>query len=75
MCVEIPSKVILVKGKKAKIKQGDNSCWVDISSMEEEVKEGDYLILYQKVAINKVPQEEIDKVLELVGDLSDHHHH
>ena len=75
MCVEIPSKVILVKGKRAKIKQGDISCWVDISSLEEEVREGDYLILYQKVAINKVPQEEIDKVLELVGDLSGHHHH
>ena len=74
MCVEIPSKVILVKGKKAKIKQDDISCWVDISSLEEKVKEGDYLILYQKVAINKVPQKEIDKVLELVGDLSGHHH-
>lgn len=74
MCVEIPSKVILVKGKRAKIKQGDNSCWVDISSLEEEVKEGDYLLTYQKVAINKVPRIEIDKILELVGDLSEHHH-
>lgn len=74
MCVELPSKVILIKGKRAKIKQGDNSCWVDISSVEEKVKQGDYLITYQKVAINKVPQREIEKILELVGDLSKHHH-
>lgn len=68
MCFEIPSKVILVRGKRAKIKQEDSSCWVDISSMEEKIKEGDYLITYQKVAINKIPPNEIKKILELIGE-------
>lgn len=75
MCVELPSKVISIEGKKAKIKQGDYSCWVDISAIEEDVGEGDYLIVYQKVAINKIPKKEIDKILDLVGDLAESHHH
>ncbi len=38
MCIGIPGKIILIKGKKAKIKQGSNFHWVDISSLENKVK-------------------------------------
>ena len=74
MCIEIPSKVILVKAKKAKVKQGARSFWVDISSMGEEVKGGDYLITYRQVAINKVPLREVKKILHLIGNLEESQH-
>ncbi len=74
MCVEIPSRVVLVKDNQAKIKQGEHSCWIDISAIDEEVKEGDYLITYQNIAVNKVPQKEIDELLALIGNLPEHHH-
>lgn len=73
MCVELPSKIIQIKGKKAKIKQGDKSCWIDISAVDQELKKGDYLISYQKVAINKIPEKEINKILEVIGDLGELH--
>jgi len=66
MCIGVPGKIILIKNKKAKIKQKNHSHWVDISSLDEEVKRGDYLICYQKVAINKVLPKEAEEILELM---------
>jgi len=75
MCVELPSKVIAIKEKTAKVRQGEASLWVDVSTLEEEVKEGDYLIVYQKVAINKIPQEQIEEILDLLEEVPEPHHH
>lgn len=66
MCVGIPGKIIAIKGKKAKIKQGEHFHWVDISSLEERVKKGDYLLSYQKAAINKISAKSAKEVLELM---------
>jgi len=70
MCIGIPGKVILIKNKKAKIKQGDHFHWVDIASIDEEVKIGDYLICYQNVAINKLSEKEAKESLELLKNLN-----
>ena len=69
MCVGIPGKIILIKGEKARIKQEDHSHWVDISSLGEKVKIGDYLISYQNVAINKVSPKDAEEILEMMGSL------
>jgi len=66
MCVGIPGQVILIKDKKAKIKQGEHFHWIDISPLDEEVKEGDYLLTYQGVAINKIAIEEAEEILKLM---------
>lgn len=71
MCIGIPGKVILIKGKRAKIKQGDHSHWVDIYSLGCEVKKGDYLLTYQKVAINKILPKEAKEILKLMDGTSD----
>jgi len=66
MCVGIPGKVIEIKGSKAKIKQGRHFHWVNISSLEEKVKRGDYLITYQNTAVNKILPEEAEEILKLM---------
>jgi len=71
MCVGIPGKVVLVKGKKAKIKQGDHFHWVDISSIGEEVKKGDYLLTYLDAAINKISLQDAEEVLKLMDSTGD----
>jgi len=71
MCVSIPGKVILIKGENAKIKQGGHFHWVDISSLEDEIKKGDYLITYQEVAINKISPKDAKEVLRLMDSASD----
>lgn len=70
MCIGIPGKVLKIKGKKAKIKQGDHSHWVDISPIQEKVKIGDYLITYQTAAINKISKKEAKETLNLLKDYS-----
>lgn len=71
MCVGIPGKVILIKGKSAKIKQGEHFHWVDISSLENGIKKGDYLITYQEAAINKISSKDAREILELMDSAGD----
>ena len=71
MCVGLPGKVIEIKGKEAKIEQGDHFHWVDFSSVGEEIKIGDYLITYQEAAINKVSVKEAEEVLKLMDSACD----
>jgi len=71
MCIGIPGKVILIKGENAKIKQGGHLHWVDISSLEDEVKKGDYLITYQETAINKISPQSAKEILGLMDSASD----
>lgn len=70
MCIGIPGKVILIKGGDAKIKQGGHFHWVDISSLGDEVKKGDYLITYQKTAINKISPKDAKEILKLMDGAS-----
>lgn len=67
MCVGLPGKVISIKGKRAKIEQGDHCHWVDISSLPEKVKRGDYLLTYQEAAINKISAKEAKEILKLMN--------
>lgn len=69
MCVGLPGKVILIKGKKAKIEQGDHFHWVDVSSVSEEIKIGDYLITYQGAAINKISAKEAKESLGILQSM------
>lgn len=71
MCVGIPGKIILIKEKRAKIKQGNHFHWVDISVLEEKVKKGDYLLTYQKAATNKISAKEARDIFALMDSAGD----
>jgi len=71
MCISVPGKVILIKGKNAKIKQRRHFHWVDISPLRDDVKKGDYLITYQNTAINKISPKEAEEILILMDSASD----
>ena len=70
MCVGVPGQVVEVKGKRAKIQQGDHSHWVDISLIDGGVKRGDWLMTYQQAAINKISEEQAKEVIRLTGECS-----
>ncbi len=71
MCINIPGKVILIKEENAKIKQRGHFHWVDISSLKDEVKKGDYLLTYQEAAINKISPKNAKEILRLMDSTSD----
>lgn len=65
MCTSVPAKIIKIKNQKAKIKQVDHYHWVDIALVNEKLKVGDYLLLYQKVAVGKISPRQAKEILRL----------
>ena len=69
MCIGAPGKIILIKNKKAKVRQKNHCHWLDISFLEKKskkIKKGDYLISYQGIAVNKVPKKEAKEIYKLL---------
>jgi len=64
MCFATPGKVIKIKGKIAIIQMPKHRHQVDVSLLKK-VKLGDYLLVHQKIAINKIPKSEAQKILKL----------
>jgi hydrogenase maturation factor len=62
MCVGLAGKIVEIKGRRAKIKQGEHFHWVDI--------EGDYLLTYQKAGINKIPAREAKEIIQVIHGLN-----
>ena len=68
MCIVIPSKIIEIKGRKAKVEQDNHTHWLDISLIDDKINVGDYLLSYQKTATNKLTPQEAKKVLDLFAN-------
>ena len=71
MCFATPGKVIKLKGKIATIKMPNHQHRVDVSLLKN-VKVGDYLLCHDKMAINKIPRQEAEKILKL--KIGEKHH-
>ena len=69
MCLATPSKVIKIKKGCATVKSGDHCHQADLSLLEN-VKIGDYLLIHDNLAINKVPKTEAKKILKIVNELN-----
>ena len=67
MCLSIPGKIIEIKGKQARVAQADHEHLVDISTLNEKPKVGEYLTFYQNVAVNKISSEQAEEILSLVN--------
>jgi hydrogenase assembly chaperone HypC/HupF len=68
MCINIPAKVLKIKNQKAMVKQKKHYHWVDISLVGEKIKIGDYLLLYQQVAIGKISSKQAKDILALTKE-------
>ena len=71
MCIGIPGKIITIKGKRAKIKQGKHCHWVDISFLSDKIQRGDYLITYQETAVNKISLKDAQEIWQLMNSAGD----
>jgi hydrogenase expression/formation protein HypC len=73
MCFATPGKVIKIKGKLATIQMPSHKHEADISLVGG-VRIGDFLLVHNKMAINKIPATEALKILKL-NKIGDHKHH
>lgn len=74
MCLATPSKVIKIRNNKAKVKSRLHGEQVrhhfheaDLSLLKK-VKIGDYLLIHDGMAINKVPKVEAEKILKMINE-------
>lgn len=63
MCLAIPLKVKRITKEKA-ISEDDKE--IDISLITEDLKKGDYLLVHDDLAINKLAKEEAEKIIKTV---------
>ena len=69
MCLAIPVQIKKISGNKAEIENGKK---VDISLVKG-VKLNDYILVHEKLAINKIEEKEAKEILKLAGEC-DHNH-
>ena len=69
MCLATPSKVIKIEKEYATVKSGDHYHEANLSLLKN-LKIGDYLLIHDHLAINKVPKTEAKKILKIINELS-----
>jgi hydrogenase expression/formation protein HypC len=65
MCLSIPGKVVEIEENKFVIDYETERRIVNLSVIED-LKLGDYVIVSNKIIVNKVPKEEALKYLEMI---------
>jgi hydrogenase expression/formation protein HypC len=68
MCLATPVKIVKITGQKAIVTSGDHEHEVDLSLVPE-ARVGDYILAHGELAINKLPPEEAEKVLNMICSL------
>ncbi len=69
MCLATPSKVIKIENDWAVVESNDHQHRVSLALLKD-VKIGDYLLVHDQLAINKVPKSEAKKILEMIREHS-----
>ncbi len=69
MCLATPSKVIKIEKDWATVKSGNHTHRVNLSLLKD-IKLGDYLLIHDELAINKIPKKEAKQILEMIENHS-----
>jgi hydrogenase expression/formation protein HypC len=70
MCVGIPGKVIEVEGRTATVEVGGATRLIALDLLEG-VAVGDYVIAHAGFALHKVDEEEAQKTLDIIKEITD----
>lgn len=73
MCLAIPLKVIKKEGQWATVKSENHTHRANLSLLKN-IKIGDYLLVHDDLAINKLSKKEALKILKLVEGQTCHIH-
>lgn len=67
MCLAIPNKVIKIEKNQAIVQSGGHEHRVNLDLVKN-IKVGDYLLIHDKLAINKLGKTEAKKILKIIKD-------
>ncbi len=66
MCLATPSKVIKIEKNQAIVQSGDHEHRINLDLIKD-VKIGDYLLIHNEMALNKMPKSEAKKILKIIN--------
>jgi len=69
MCLAIPNKVIKIEKGWAVVQSDGHEHRVNLDLVKD-VKIGDYLLIHDEMALNKIPKTEAKKILKIIKDVS-----
>ena len=72
MCLATPSKVIKIEDDWATVESGGHTHRVNLSLLKN-VRVGEYLLVHDELAINKIPEAEAKKILEMIKSYPHNH--
>jgi hydrogenase expression/formation protein HypC len=70
MCLATPSKVIKIEKDWATVQSHDHTHQANIGLLKN-IKLGDYLLVHNDLAINKVKKSEAEKILKMIDKFSE----
>ena len=73
MCLATPMKITEISGNKEVVESAEHSHSVDISLIKNP-QIGQYVLAHEDMAINKLPKEEAEKILEMIKEIPDGRH-
>ncbi len=65
MCLATPSKVIKIEDNWATVESHGHTHKVNLDLLKD-IKLGDYLLVHDELAINKIPEKEAKQILEMI---------
>jgi len=72
MCLATPMKIVEISGEKAVVKSSDHSHTVDLNLLKNP-KVGEYVLAHGDLAINKLPEEEALRILQMIKEIPNAH--
>jgi len=70
MCLAIPVKIKEISKEKVISTEGKE---IDISLITDKLNPGDYLLVHDSLAVNKLPKKEAEKIINVVNTCSHAH--
>ena len=71
MCLGIPGRVEKVDNNTAKVRFGEVSIAVSLDLLADQVTPGDYVIVHAGFALERLDEEEAQKTLDLLREISE----
>ena len=73
MCLAVPTRIQKIEGETAmcKVHGGDTQVEASLLLLDEEVTEGDYILLHAGFALRKLDQDEAAETLALFRELAE----
>jgi hydrogenase expression/formation protein HypC len=71
MCLGIPGEVLEIDGEEARAEFRGAEKWIRVDVVGDDLEVGDYVLNHAGFAIRKIPEEQVERTVELYEQAAD----